>query len=41
MRYTSTRGAAPILSFEDVTLAGLASDGGLYVPESWPGLRSR
>lgn len=36
MRYISTRGAAPILSFEDVTLAGLASDGGLYVPESWP-----
>ncbi len=38
MRYISTRGAAPILSFEDVTLAGLASDGGLYVPESWPTL---
>lgn len=36
MRYISTRGNAPILSFEDVTLAGLASDGGLYVPESWP-----
>ncbi len=36
MRYISTRGAAPILSFEDVTLAGLASDGGLYIPESWP-----
>lgn len=36
MRYLSTRGAAPILSFEDVTLAGLASDGGLYVPERWP-----
>ena len=36
MRYISTRGAAPILSFEDVTLAGLASDGGLYVPETWP-----
>ena len=38
MRYISTRGDAPILSFEDVTLAGLASDGGLYVPESWPAL---
>lgn len=36
MRYISTRGSAPILSFEDVTLAGLASDGGLYVPEVWP-----
>ncbi len=36
MRYISTRGAAPSLSFEDVTLAGLASDGGLYVPETWP-----
>jgi threonine synthase len=36
MRYISTRGAAPILEFEAVTLAGLASDGGLYVPETWP-----
>ena len=36
MRYVSTRGAAPILDFEEVTLAGLASDGGLYVPERWP-----
>jgi threonine synthase len=36
MRYTSTRGTAPILGFRDVTLAGLASDGGLYVPEAWP-----
>ena len=36
MRYVSTRGAAPILEFEDVLLAGLADDGGLYVPESWP-----
>lgn len=38
MRYLSTRGAAPALDFRDVTLAGLASDGGLYVPETWPGL---
>jgi len=38
MRYHSTRGAAPILDFRDATLAGLASDGGLYVPESWPTL---
>jgi threonine synthase len=36
MRYVSTRGAAPVLDFEQVTLAGLASDGGLYVPEAWP-----
>jgi threonine synthase len=36
MRYISSRGAAPSLDFENVTLAGLASDGGLYVPESWP-----
>jgi threonine synthase len=36
MRYISTRGAAPALDFEEVTLAGLASDGGLYVPEAWP-----
>ena len=36
MRYISTRGQAPALGFEDVTLAGLASDGGLYVPEHWP-----
>lgn len=36
MRYQSTRGAAPLLGFRDVTLAGLASDGGLYVPEAWP-----
>ena len=32
MYYVSTRGDAPRLGFEDVTLAGLASDGGLYVP---------
>lgn len=36
MRYISTRGEAPVLGFEDVLLAGLASDGGLYVPETWP-----
>jgi threonine synthase len=36
MRYISTRGQAPSLGFADVTLAGLASDGGLYVPEAWP-----
>jgi threonine synthase len=38
MRYVSTRGAAPVLGFEDVVLAGLARDGGLYVPESWPSI---
>ena len=36
MRYISTRGEAPILEFDEVLLAGLATDGGLYVPESWP-----
>ena len=36
MRYVSTRGQAPVLDFEGVTLTGLASDGGLYLPESWP-----
>ncbi|HBC08135.1 MAG TPA: threonine synthase, partial [Rhodospirillaceae bacterium] len=35
-RYISTRGQAPALGFEDVLLAGLARDGGLYVPEIWP-----
>ncbi|MDC7786394.1 threonine synthase [Rhodoplanes sp. TEM] len=38
MQYISTRGEAPPLGFMDVTLAGLARDGGLYVPETWPGL---
>ena len=36
MNYISTRGEAPKLGFEDVLLAGLARDGGLYLPESWP-----
>ncbi len=36
MKYVSTRGAAPTLDFEQVLLAGLAEDGGLYVPESLP-----
>lgn len=36
MRYISTRGQAPALNFEDVVLTGLASDGGLYVPENIP-----
>jgi threonine synthase len=36
LRYISTRGKAPVLGFEDVLLAGLARDGGLYVPDQWP-----
>ena len=40
MHYVSTRGEAPPLGFIDVTLAGLARDGGLYVPEAWPRLTS-
>ena len=36
MRYISTRGQAPVLEFDEVLLAGLARDGGLYVPEVWP-----
>jgi len=36
MRYISTRGSAPSLDFQGVTLAGLASDGGLYVPAEYP-----
>lgn len=40
-RYVSTRGRAPELGFTDVLLAGLATDGGLYVPEHWPTLPPR
>ncbi len=36
MQYISTRGSAASLDFESVTLAGLASDGGLYLPTEWP-----
>jgi len=36
MRYISTRGEAPVRDFAGVLLAGLAEDGGLYVPETWP-----
>ena len=36
MRYISTRGKAPVLTFSDVLLTGLAIDGGLYLPETWP-----
>jgi threonine synthase len=38
VQYISTRGEAPALGFIDVTLAGLARDGGLYVPQMWPAL---
>ncbi len=38
MRYISTRGAAPPVDFTHALLAGLAPDGGLYVPEAWPTL---
>lgn len=41
MRYISTRGTAPALDFEGVLLAGLARDGGLYVPESFPAIGDR
>ncbi len=38
MRYVSTRGGAPEIGFVDALLAGLAPDGGLYVPAEWPNL---
>jgi threonine synthase len=38
MRYISTRGAAPVLTFGEAMLTGLARDGGLYVPEAIPTL---
>ncbi|MFM8266814.1 MAG: threonine synthase [Ilumatobacteraceae bacterium] len=41
MRYVSTRGTAPELGFVDAVLAGLATDGGLYLPASWPALPTR
>lgn len=36
MKYISTRGEAPVLRFEEVVLTGLATDGGLYIPETLP-----
>jgi len=36
MRYVSTRGRSPAVGFTDTLLAGLAPDGGLYIPQSWP-----
>jgi threonine synthase len=38
MRYLSTRGEAPVREFDDILLAGLAEDGGLFLPETWPEL---
>ena len=36
MHYISTRGAAPVLTFGEAMMTGLARDGGLYVPQSVP-----
>ncbi|MGA7713098.1 MAG: threonine synthase [Rhizomicrobium sp.] len=36
MRYLSTRGQSPLQTFSETLLAGLAPDGGLYLPEAWP-----
>ncbi|HET6374822.1 MAG TPA: hypothetical protein VFF88_02130, partial [Methylocella sp.] len=36
MKYISTRGAAPPVSFSEMLLAGLAPDGGLYLPQAYP-----
>ncbi len=38
MLHVSTRGAAEPLNFTDALLAGLARDGGLYLPKTWPQL---
>ena len=40
MRYISTRGQAPVLTFEEAMLTGLARDGGLYVPERVPEMKA-
>ena len=40
MKYISTRGGAEVFEFTDVLLTGLAKDGGLFIPESWPQLTS-
>lgn len=40
MKYVSTRGEAPSLSFTDALIAGLAQDGGLYLPEAYPKLEA-
>ena len=38
LRYVSTRGGVPPCGFEEALFAGLAADGGLYLPERWPRL---
>ncbi|MGF1475397.1 MAG: threonine synthase [Geminicoccaceae bacterium] len=39
VQFVSTRGEAPAASFEEVLLSGIASDGGLYVPSTWPSIK--
>jgi threonine synthase len=41
VQHVSTRGEAPVLGFSDALLAGLARDGGLYLPQSWPRLDTK
>ena len=41
MKYTSTREDKELLNFKQVTLKGLASDGGLYVPQNWGNLNPK
>ncbi len=41
LKYVSTRGSAPEIGFNEALLTGLASDGGLYVPQFWPQLDAR
>jgi threonine synthase len=36
MKYISTRGQSPVQSFSQILLGGLAPDGGLYLPETYP-----
>ena len=36
MKYLSTRGGEKDLTFKNILFSGLASDGGLYVPDVWP-----
>ncbi|HEY6125628.1 MAG TPA: hypothetical protein VIV63_13335, partial [Steroidobacteraceae bacterium] len=38
MKFISTRGQSPSLTFGAALAQGLAPDGGLYVPETWPGI---
>ena len=41
IKYSSTRGKSVELLFKDVIFEGLAPDGGLYVPETWPKLEKK